>query len=61
MSRKSSYVNCNFIFFQFCDVAKVVIIHKSILSNSDIKKYKDYKSLYNFRNLLEPCIEMWVI
>jgi hypothetical protein len=61
MSRKSSYVYCNYYFFQFCNVTKVVIIDKSISSNSHIKNSENKKFLYNFGYLLEPCIEIWVI
>jgi hypothetical protein len=40
----------------------VVIIHKLISSNSDIKNYEGKKNPHIiFGYLLEPCIEIWVI
>jgi len=50
---------------QFCDVAKVLTIHRKILAKFGYKlnmkvKFFKHSSLF-FCHLLEPCIETWKI
>ncbi len=51
-----------FLFFQFCDVAKLAIMHKNILAKFGYRrdlKVENFKNLYILVILLQPVIQIW--